>query len=58
MGEDREDICCYEVPENMCICRKCIGECYIVSCDRKIQIGGMCGGIGTVKCDKFIPKQI
>jgi hypothetical protein len=55
--EDR-DKCCNDVTKDMCLCRKCLGECYVSTCDRKIQIGGMCGGIGTVKCDEFQPKLI
>lgn len=47
------EFCWNEKDKELCLCRKCIGKCYINDCKNKIAVGGMCKDGVVTKCDQF-----
>lgn len=44
--------------DQKCLCKSCIGHCYVNECTRKIQKGGMCEFKRSVEaCDKYVNKN-
>ena len=40
-----------------CLCRKCVGGCYVNTCEKKIVKGGMCRNGVVTECDGFEEKE-
>ncbi len=40
-----------------CLCLKCVGGCYVNTCEKKIVKGGMCRNGVVTECDEFEEKE-